>query len=198
MVEVRYRVSWQLALAIVMVMTIAIIPVIIYFSDYKQIFIYITAAIVGWTVWVLIALMGAFMLGLAVGHRAASKSDFTPFEIEMLKMKEEVKALKEVIHRHNIHHKEDAEDRPVDQPPAAPTTGEVSEEAPEEAPSRPPEKPVMVEEEPELRSPLEGAPEMKPIGKVRCSQCKTVIPIYSTKRPLELKCIKCGKIGVLR
>ena len=183
MAEVRYRLSWQLALAIVIVVTVAIIPVIVYFLDFKSLFLLIISAFIGWSVLILIALMGAFLLGLAVGHRAASKSDFSPFEIEMLKMKEEVKSLKELLHRHNIHHNEESV------PPAAPA--EVT--SPKAA-----EKPALVEEEPEPASPMEGTPEMKPIGKVRCSQCKTVIPLYSTKRPLEIKCTNCGKVGVLK
>jgi hypothetical protein len=183
MAEVRYRLSWQLALAIVIVVTVAIIPVIVYFLDFKSLFLLIISAFIGWSVLILIALMGAFLLGLAVGHRAASKSDFSPFEVEMLKMKEEVKSLKDLLHRHNIHHQEET----------APTT------APEEAMAPKDEgKPALVEEEPEPASPMEGAPEMKPVGKVRCSQCKTVIPLYSSKRPLEIKCTNCGKVGVLR
>ena len=110
MAEVRYRLSWQLALAIVIVVTVAMVPVVVYFLDYKSLFLLIISAFIGWSVLILIALMGAFLLGLAVGHRAASKSDFTPFEIEMLKMKEEVKSLKELVHKHNLHHKAEGAD----------------------------------------------------------------------------------------
>jgi|GEM_PF-6071995 len=183
MSEVRFRLSWQLALAIILVMAITIIPVIVYFLDYVSLYVLITSYILGYSVLTLIALMGAFLLGLAVGHRAASKTDFSPFEVEMLKMKEEVKSLKELLHRHNIHHQEEN----------APAPGPTDAVPPKDA-----EKPALVEEEPEPASPMEGAPEMKPVGKVRCSQCKTVIPLYSTKRPLEIKCTNCGKVGILR
>jgi hypothetical protein len=106
MAEVRYRLSWQLAIAIMIVMVVSIVPVVVYFLDFKSIFLLIISAIIGWSVLILIALMGAFLLGLAVGHRAASKTDFSPFEVEMLKMNEEVKALKEMLHKHNLHHTE--------------------------------------------------------------------------------------------
>jgi len=185
MADVRFRLSWQLSVAILFVVLIAIIPVAVYFLDPKSLLILVTSYVIGWSVLILIALMGAFLLGLGVGHRAASKSDFSPFEVEMLKMKEEIKALKELVQRHNIHHSEGQQPKPAE------------EDRPRPA-ERPPEKPVMVEEEPEPRSPTAPGPEMTPVGKVRCSQCKTVIPLYSKKRPLEIKCTNCGKVGVLR
>jgi hypothetical protein len=186
MAEVRYRFSWQLALAIVLVMTVAIVPVIIYFLDFKSLFLFVTGYFMAWVVMMLIALMGAFLLGLAVGHRAASKSDFSPFEVEMLKMREEVKTLKELVHRHNQHHDGEQQDRPAE---AAPEP--KSQETPE-----PPERSIPVEAEP--KPPMASGPEMQPVGKVRCSQCKTVIPLYTKTRPLEIKCTKCGKVGVLK
>lgn len=180
MAEMRFRMSWQLVIAIVLVLIVACVPVIIYFLDYKGIFIYITSAIIGWTVLVLIALMGAFFLGLAVGHRVAAKSDFTPFEKEMLVMKEEVKHLKDLLHRHNVHHK-------------------GKKEVPVRARERPSqEETPLVEEEPEPPKPEDPGPEMKPLGKVRCGKCKEVIPLYSKDRPLEIRCTSCGKKGVLK
>jgi hypothetical protein len=192
MAEVRYRFSWQLALAIVLVMTVAIVPVIIYFLDFKSLFLFVTGYFMAWVVMMLIALMGAFLLGLAVGHRAASKSDFSPFEVEMLKMREEVKTLKDLVHRHNQHHDGEQQGGPAE---GAPEPGPAPK--PQGTPE-PPERPIPVEAEPEPRPPMAPGPEMQPVGKVRCSQCKTVIPLYSKKRPLEIKCTKCGKVGVLR
>jgi hypothetical protein len=184
MVEVRYRITWQLAISIVLVITIALIPVIIYFLDYKQIFLYIMSAIIGWTVLALIAIMGAFLLGMAVGHRISSKSEFTPFEIEMIKMKEEVNHLKDILHRHNQHHVE--ERKQVDH--AGTKTG----------PKEPKGKATMFEEEPDLEGPTAHGTEMKPVGNVRCGRCKKMVPVYSKERPLEIECTNCGKIGVLK
>ena len=189
MVQVRYRLTWQLALSIAIVVTVAIVPVIIYFLDYKEIFIYILSAVVGWTVLVLIAIMGAFLLGLAVGHRLASKSEFTPFEVEMIKMKEEVKHIKDLVHRHNVHHGEDKKKTELERAKA---------DEKRRGPSEPPEAPSLVEEEPDLQRPTDAGPEMKPLGKVRCGKCKGVVPVYSKKRPLKVKCTSCGKEGVLR
>jgi len=193
MSEVRYRLSWQLSVAVLFVVIIAIIPVAVYFLDPKSLLILVTSYVIGWSVLILIALMGAFFLGLGVGHRAASKTDFTPFEVEMLKMKEEVKALKEVIHKHNLQHKEEQDDR------SAPPPADVAPDGgPDEEVERPPERPAPVEDMPKPRAPAEGSGDMTPVGRVRCSQCKTVIPLYSRKRPLEIKCTNCGKVGVLR
>lgn len=182
MAESRFRLSWQLAIATIMVVTIGIIPVVVYFLDPMDLMELAISMVIGWSVLILIALMGAFFLGLAVGHRAASKSEFSPFEVEMLKMKEEVKALREALHKHNAQHGE-----------APPRTEEREVPEPEE---RPPERPVAVEPEPE--PPAEPAPAKVPVGKVRCSQCRTVIPLYTKNRPLEVKCTNCGKVGVLR
>jgi hypothetical protein len=193
MTEVRYRLSWQLSVAILLVMIVAIVPIVVYFLDPMSLMDLAISMFIGWSVLILIALMGAFFLGLGVGHRAASKSDFSPFEVEMLKMNEEVKALKELVHRHNMHHSEGQDGKPPK--PAVEKADNGGQARPAE---RPPEKPVLVEEEPEPRSPTDAGPEMTPVGKVRCSQCKTVIPLYSKKRPIEIKCTNCGKVGVLR
>jgi hypothetical protein len=198
MVQVRYRLTWQLALSIAIVVTVAIVPVIIYFLDYKEIFIYILSAVVGWTVLVLIAIMGAFLLGLAVGHRIASKSEFTPFEVEMIKMKEEVKHIKELVHKHNVHHGADKRKGGTERAGSERVKVERAEmEGGKRSPSRP-ETPSLVEEEPEMQRPTDPGPGMKPHGKVRCGKCKEVVPVYSKKRPLKVKCTNCGKEGVLR
>ncbi|MEM3043281.1 MAG: hypothetical protein QXD84_07040 [Thermoplasmata archaeon] len=44
----------------------------------------------------------------------------------------------------------------------------------------------------------ETAPVDKPLLKVRCSSCKSIIPIYTRERPLRIKCTGCGKEGTLR
>jgi hypothetical protein len=44
----------------------------------------------------------------------------------------------------------------------------------------------------------EGSTDLKPLLKVKCVGCQDLIPIYSTSRPLKVKCPKCGSVGVLR
>ncbi len=38
----------------------------------------------------------------------------------------------------------------------------------------------------------------KPIARLKCKGCETVIPIYTEDRPLEIVCPKCGKKGILK
>jgi len=57
----------------------------------------------------------------------------------------------------------------------------------------PPEPPVVEEKPPE---PMRE--ERKPLKKIRCSNCKTIIPIYTDKRPIKVTCPNCGRSGVLR
>jgi hypothetical protein len=38
----------------------------------------------------------------------------------------------------------------------------------------------------------------KPLARLRCKVCSTVIPIYTGERPLEIICPNCGKEGILK
>jgi fumarate reductase subunit D len=50
----------------------------------------LAAFITGWIGVLVFAILGAFLLGMYSGHRILSLGDFTPFEEEMLHMKEDV------------------------------------------------------------------------------------------------------------
>jgi rubrerythrin len=43
-----------------------------------------------------------------------------------------------------------------------------------------------------------GAGESKPLARLRCKVCGTVIPIYTNDRPLEIECPGCGRGGILK
>lgn len=45
----------------------------------------------------ILALVGAIFLGIYISHRMSAPSAFTPFEEEMLKMRADVRALKEEV-----------------------------------------------------------------------------------------------------
>jgi hypothetical protein len=47
----------------------------------------------------ILALVGAIFIGIYVSHRILSPGGFTPFEEEMLRMREEVHELKEAVER---------------------------------------------------------------------------------------------------
>jgi polyferredoxin len=65
--------------------------------DFQDIFLYIISGIVGWSVIIVLALIGAIFVGMMLSHRILTVGTFTPFEEEMLKMREDIKAIKEKL-----------------------------------------------------------------------------------------------------
>lgn len=77
-------------------------------------------------------------------------------------------------------------------------------------PRRPEPEPYPEEEEEEEYYPpseREAEPEIvreppvekrKPVGRIRCSACAEIIPLYSKKRPMRVICPSCGRSGTLR
>lgn len=86
---------------IILILVIAIfigIPfILIAFNilDIQDIFLYMMGGIVGWSVIIVLALIGAIFVGMMLSHRILTIGAFTPFEEEMLKMREDIKAIKE-------------------------------------------------------------------------------------------------------
>jgi hypothetical protein len=54
----------------------------------------LAAFITGWVGVLVFAILGAFLLGMYASHRILSLGDITPFEEEMLRMKEDVAAIR--------------------------------------------------------------------------------------------------------
>jgi len=75
----------------------ALIPLFFFFLDVKDVFFYFYTAIIGWTMLFLLSLVGAFLLGMLVAYRIFSKGDFTPFELEMMRMKDDLKRIEKKI-----------------------------------------------------------------------------------------------------
>lgn len=65
--------------------------------DITDVFVYITAAIAGWIIVISLALIGAIFLGMFLSHRILSIGGFTPFEEEMIRMREDIKAINEKL-----------------------------------------------------------------------------------------------------
>jgi len=59
----------------------------------------LAAFVTGWVGVLVFAILGAFLLGMYASHRILSLGDITPFEEEMLRMKEDVAAI-----RHELRH----------------------------------------------------------------------------------------------
>lgn len=77
-----------------------------FYPDITDVFFYLRAAIVGWIVLILLALIGAIFVGMFLSHRILSIGGFTPFEKEILKMREDIdsinKKLDKLIEHENI------------------------------------------------------------------------------------------------
>jgi len=56
-------------------------------------YIFLSSAIVGWVLLIVLALLGAFFIGMLVGYRVLVVGKFTPFEISMMETKEDVRRL---------------------------------------------------------------------------------------------------------
>lgn len=77
-------------LFIIIALFVSLLTGIITITD---VFFFIMGAIVGWTALIILALIGAILIGMLLSHRILSIGGFTPFEEEMLKMREEIKAI---------------------------------------------------------------------------------------------------------
>ncbi len=77
-------------LFIIIALFVSLLTGIITITD---VFFFIMGAIVGWTALIILALIGAIFIGMLLSHRILSIGGFTPFEEEMLKMREDIKEI---------------------------------------------------------------------------------------------------------
>ncbi|UCG68226.1 MAG: hypothetical protein JSV09_10410 [Thermoplasmata archaeon] len=77
-------------LFIIIALFVSLLTGIIEITD---VFVYLMGAIVGWTALIILALIGAIFIGMLLSHRILSIGAFTPFEEEMLKMREDIKSI---------------------------------------------------------------------------------------------------------
>lgn len=75
-------------LFIIIALFVSLLTGIITITD---VFFYIMGAIVGWSALIILALIGAILIGMLLSHRILSIGGFTPFEEEMLKMRKDIK-----------------------------------------------------------------------------------------------------------
>jgi hypothetical protein len=100
----KYRIPWYLWAIVAFVIALAISLIVgqytgiydVYFSFFFMLFIMMII--------VIIASVGGFFLGMIMSHRILSKGEFTPFEEEMLKMRQEVTHLKGHVEKIVEHH----------------------------------------------------------------------------------------------
>ena len=65
--------------------------------DIEDVFFFLSTAIIGWISLILLALIGAIFVGMFLSHRILTIGGFTPFEEEMLRMREDIKTINEKL-----------------------------------------------------------------------------------------------------
>jgi len=97
----EFRLPRLYVFIIVMVTLFSFLNVIILFYG-RNLFIYYSA-IWSWSIILLMALVGAMLIGMALSHRLFTYREFTPFEKDMMEMRIEVdecKRMLSAIHDH--------------------------------------------------------------------------------------------------
>ncbi len=80
---------------IIMVALFSLLNIVILFYG-RNLFIYYSA-IWSWSIILLVALMGAMLLGMVISHRIFTYREFTLFEKDMMEMRLEVNECKEML-----------------------------------------------------------------------------------------------------
>jgi uncharacterized membrane protein (UPF0182 family) len=95
--KVRTPPSYIFWIILIMVIAILIgVPLtlnVLGILDFQDIFIWMLSSIVGWSAIIILALIGAIFVGMMLSHRILTVGAFTPFEEEMLKMREDIKSI---------------------------------------------------------------------------------------------------------
>jgi hypothetical protein len=101
---------------IIMILVIAILIIIpltlimLNILDIQDIFLYMMSGIVGWSAIIILALIGAIFVGMMLSHRILTIGAFTPFEEEMLKMREDIKTINAKLDKMAPQNSEDTKD----------------------------------------------------------------------------------------
>ncbi len=84
-------------------------------------------------------------------------------------------------------------------PPAPPAPARPAPQAPPRraAPPPPPAPPRQAPPAPPTAPAPAAPPAAEPVTRVRCPQCKHIVPVYTAQRPTPIKCPNCGKKGML-
>ena len=90
----RWTLLWILAVAVLLAVWIGILMGLITPGDLVGSFLVFLFALV---VIAILSIIGAVFVGMWISHRVLSGQGFTPFEEEMLRMRQEVKDLKERV-----------------------------------------------------------------------------------------------------
>lgn len=99
-----------LLLVIAIFIVVPLVLIVLQILDIQDIFLYMMSGIVGWSAIIILALIGAIFVGMMLSHRILTIGAFTPFEEEMLKMREDIKSinkkLDDIIEKEEVEHKD--------------------------------------------------------------------------------------------
>lgn len=90
----KWNVLWLVIVAVLVIVWGSMLAGLINFTDIVFNFFLIIFSLV---VIAILAIIGAVFVGIFVSHRILSAQGFTPFELEMLEMREDVKKIRERI-----------------------------------------------------------------------------------------------------
>jgi len=90
----KWTVLWLVIVAILVIVWGSMLAGLIHLTDIVFNFFLIIFSLV---VIAILAIIGAVFVGIFISHRILSAQGFTPFELEMLKMREDVKKIREQI-----------------------------------------------------------------------------------------------------
>jgi len=86
----KIKIPKSFVLWVILLCIIAFLFSIFLYPDIYDVFVYVRTAIVGWIILIVLALIGAIFIGMFLSHRILTVGTFTPFEEEMLKMREDI------------------------------------------------------------------------------------------------------------
>jgi hypothetical protein len=78
---------------IILLLIIVLFLTLFFSPEITDVFFFVRMAIVTWVALILMALIGAIFFGMFLSHRILSIGGFTPFEEEMLKMREDINTI---------------------------------------------------------------------------------------------------------
>lgn len=90
----RWRLLWLLIVAVLVAIELSVVTGVLSLNNLLGFFVLFVFGLVVITV---MAIVGAVFVGMFVSHRILSTQGFTPFEQEMLRMRQDVRELAERI-----------------------------------------------------------------------------------------------------
>ena len=89
--------GYILLIILVLVVIVFILSIWTGILDIQDVYVLIATSLILWGGIIFVAIMGGVFIGMLLGHRLLSSANLTPFEEEMLRMKEDVTEIKDML-----------------------------------------------------------------------------------------------------